>query len=115
MHYTEILFPLAAHVAMWCPFQEVYDKDTFSRDDAMGDAKLDIQPFMDALNMVWDGIPDGALLKSIEPSRDNCLATESSILLKNGKVVQDIILRLQNVESGELELNLQWVSISSSW
>lgn len=95
--------------------QEVFDKDTFSRDDAMGDAELDIQPFMDALKMVWDGVPDGALLKSIEPSRENCLATESSILYKNKKVVQEAILRLRNVESGELELQLQWVNISSSW
>ncbi|XP_020256685.1 GTPase activating protein 1-like [Asparagus officinalis] len=94
---------------------EVYDKDTFSRDDAMGDAELDIQPYLDAMKMVWDGIPDGALLKSIEPSSDNCLAAESSIVYKNKKVVQEAILRLRNVESGEVEIQMQWVKITSSW
>ena len=68
----------------------------------MGDANLDLQPFMDALNMVWDGIPDGALLKSVEPGRGNCLDTESSVMYKNRKVVQGVILRLRKVESGEL-------------
>ncbi|KAJ6846228.1 GTPase activating protein 1-like [Iris pallida] len=90
---------------------EIYDKDTFSRDDKMGKTELDIQPFLDAVKLAWDGIPEGALLKSVEPSRDNCVATESYILYKGRKVVQDVILRLKHVESGEIELQLHWVTV----
>uniref|UniRef100_G3MPQ9 C2 domain-containing protein n=1 Tax=Amblyomma maculatum TaxID=34609 RepID=G3MPQ9_AMBMU len=90
---------------------EIYDKDTFTRDDEMGEAELDIQPFLDAVRLAWDGIPDGALLKSVEPSMDNCVATESYILYKSRKVVQDVILRLKNAESGEIELQLLWITV----
>jgi hypothetical protein len=39
------------------------------------------------------------------------LATESHITWKDGKVSQDIVLRLRNTNTGELVLHLQWVSI----
>lgn len=91
--------------------QEVYDKDLFSRDDEMGDAELDIQPFMEAVNMELAGMANGTIIKSLKPSRQNCLADESPIIWKDGKIIQDVILRLKNVESGELELQLLWVNI----
>jgi hypothetical protein len=39
------------------------------------------------------------------------LATESHITWKDGKVSQDIVLRLRNTNTDELVLHLQWVSI----
>ncbi|WOK91842.1 protein C2-DOMAIN ABA-RELATED 5-like [Canna indica] len=90
---------------------KVYDKDTFSRDDKMGDAEIDIEPFVEAVRMNYSDIPDGTIVKTVYPNRQNCLADESSIIWRDGQVAQDIIIRLRNVESGELELQLQWISI----
>ncbi|CAL9168177.1 unnamed protein product [Musa hybrid cultivar] len=89
----------------------VYDKDTFSRDDKMGDAEIDIVPFIEAVKMNLSDIPNDTIIKTMNPNRHNCLAEESAIVWKDGKVVQDIIVRLRNVESGELELQLLWVDI----
>ncbi|KAH0448189.1 hypothetical protein IEQ34_021989 [Dendrobium chrysotoxum] len=94
---------------------EVYDKDTFSSDDPMGDAEFDIQPFFEAVKMdLRDAPPDGSVLRKQASTRVNCLAEESTIYLLNGKVVQDIVLRLRNVECGEIELQLRWVDLPSS-
>ncbi|RWW02675.1 hypothetical protein BHE74_00048442 [Ensete ventricosum] len=91
--------------------QRVYDKDTFSRDDKMGDAEIEIVPFVEAVRMNLSDIPNGTIIKTMNPNRHNCLAEESAIVWKDGKVMQDIIVRLRNVESGELELQLLWVDI----
>lgn len=93
---------------------QVFDKDTFSRDDKMGDAELDIQPFVECVRMKLEGTPSGTIITTVKPSRQNCIAGESPIIWKDGKVVQDIVLRLRNVETGELELELQWVNIPSA-
>ncbi|KAK8914610.1 putative ADP-ribosylation factor GTPase-activating protein AGD11 [Platanthera zijinensis] len=90
---------------------EVYDKDTFSLDDPMGDAEFDVQPFFEALKMDLKGADDGTVIRKQVPNRQNCLAEESNIYLVKGKVVQDIVLRLRNVECGEIELKLQWVDV----
>ncbi|CAN6445656.1 unnamed protein product [Victoria cruziana] len=87
---------------------EVYDKDRFSRDDGMGDAEIDINTFMDAVKMRIAGSEDNVVCRTVLPAPNNCLATESCIRCVNGKIVQDIILRLRNVECGELELQLFW-------
>ncbi|XP_031491039.1 GTPase activating protein 1-like [Nymphaea colorata] len=87
---------------------EVYDKDRFSHDDGMGDAEIDINPFMEAVKMRIAGSEDNVVYRTILPAPNNCLATESCIRCVDGKIVQDIILRLRNVECGELELQLVW-------
>ncbi|WOL04942.1 protein C2-DOMAIN ABA-RELATED 5-like [Canna indica] len=91
---------------------QVYDKDTFSRDDKMGDAEIDIQPFIEAvkLNLSPD-VPSDTIVTTVKPNRQNCLADESAVVWKDCKIVQDIIVRLRNVESGELELQLLWIKI----
>ncbi|XP_028552905.1 protein C2-DOMAIN ABA-RELATED 4 isoform X2 [Dendrobium catenatum] len=91
--------------------QQIFDKDTFSSDDEMGDAEFDIHSFLAAVRMDLTGIPNGTTITTVKPSRENCLAVESPILKKDGKVVQDLVLRLRNVESGEVELQLSWVNI----
>ncbi|CAA6661345.1 unnamed protein product [Spirodela intermedia] len=91
----------------------VYDKDTFT-DDRMGNAEIDIQPFIEAVQMRLRALPDGAIIRKVVPTRTNCLSEESKIHFRDGKLVQDIILRLRNVESGEVELQLQWVDVPAS-
>ncbi|KAL2462999.1 Calcium-dependent lipid-binding (CaLB domain) family protein [Forsythia ovata] len=89
----------------------VYDHDTFSMDDKMGDAEFDIKPFMEALRIKLDGLPCGTVITRVQPCRSNCLSEETSVIWKDGKVIQDMILRLRNVESGEVELQLQWINL----
>ncbi|OWM84990.1 protein C2-DOMAIN ABA-RELATED 4-like isoform X1 [Punica granatum] len=90
----------------------VYDRDRFSLDDKMGDAEFDIRPFLDIVRMDLEGLPSGTVIRKIIPSRQNCLAEESCITWINGRVVQDMILRLRNVECGEIEVQLQWMDPS---
>lgn len=89
----------------------VYDRDRFSRDDKMGDAEIDIQPFIEAVKLRLEELPNGTILRKIHPNRQNCLAEESCIVWCNGKVVQHMFLRLRNVECGEIELQLQWINV----
>ncbi|XP_048596654.1 protein C2-DOMAIN ABA-RELATED 10 isoform X2 [Brassica napus] len=90
--------------------QTVFDWDKFTGDDKMGDANIDIQPYLDALKMGMEllRLPNGCAIKRVQPSRLNCLSDESSIVWNNGKITQDMILRLNNVECGEIEIMLEW-------
>ncbi|KAL6223546.1 hypothetical protein ACLB2K_006931 [Fragaria x ananassa] len=89
----------------------VYDKDTFTFDDKMGDAEFEIATFVKVLQMRLEGLPEGTIIARVQPTRQNCLAEESCIIWSNGKVVQNMVLRLRNVERGELELQLQWIHV----
>lgn len=94
--------------------QLVYDKDTFSPDDKMGDAEFRIEPFLEAQKMRLGSLPNGTIIMRIQPSRENCYAEESRIVWKDGRVVQNMVLRLRNVERGEVELEIHWVDIPGS-
>uniref|UniRef100_A0A803Q682 C2 domain-containing protein n=1 Tax=Cannabis sativa TaxID=3483 RepID=A0A803Q682_CANSA len=85
----------------------VYDKDTFSFDDKMGEVDIDVGPFLKALKMQLQGVPDGITVAKVQPTKQNCLTEESSIVWSGGKLVQSMILRLRNVECGEVELQLR--------
>ena len=89
----------------------VYDKDTFTFDDKMGDAEFEIATFVKVVQMRLEGLPEGTIIARVQPTRKNCLAEESCIVWSNGKVVQNMVLRLRNVERGEVELQLQWIPI----
>lgn len=96
-------------------FQTVYDHDMLSKDDPMGDAKFDIKSFMEALNMPrLERHPNGTVLKRIPPSRTNYLAEESIVVWKDKEVIQQLSLRLRNVESGEIEIELLWTHLKDS-
>ncbi|VAH37559.1 unnamed protein product [Triticum turgidum subsp. durum] len=97
------------------PVQDVFDKDTFF-DDPMGNAELDIGPLVEAATMriQLQGVADGTVVKKLVPNRQNCLAEESAVYLSEGTVKQDVVLRLRNVECGEVELQLQWIDIPGS-
>ncbi|XVF41123.1 hypothetical protein PTKIN_Ptkin01aG0255300 [Pterospermum kingtungense] len=91
----------------------VYDKDTFSTDDFMGDAEIDIQPLFSAAKAYenFEIFEPMELGKSVA-SKDNTLVKEGIITLIDGKVKQEISLRLQNVERGVLEIELECVPLT---
>ncbi|XP_008813423.1 probable ADP-ribosylation factor GTPase-activating protein AGD11 isoform X2 [Phoenix dactylifera] len=92
---------------------QVYDKDTFSTDDRMGEAEIDIQPLVSAAKAYESStISEPMQLGKWLASDDNTLVKDSIISLDNGKVKQEITLRLQNVERGELEIELECVPLS---
>ncbi|XP_074558624.1 GTPase activating protein 1-like isoform X2 [Curcuma longa] len=93
---------------------EVFDKDTFSLDDPMGHAEFDIRMLVEAVKMELDDLPNGTIITTVVPCRKNCLAEVSRVYWSDGTVFQDLILRLRNVERGEVELKLRWVSIEGS-
>ncbi|RRT64844.1 hypothetical protein B296_00027400, partial [Ensete ventricosum] len=89
---------------------QVFDKDGFSMDDAMGHAEFDIRPFLEAVKMNPQGVPEGTIIRKVVP----CLAEESVVRWCHVQVIQDLALRLKDVvERGEVELQLQlqWVNI----
>lgn len=91
--------------------QTVYDKDTFTVDDKMGDADIDIKPYLAAIQMGLSNLPNGCAIKRIQPGKNNCLADESSVVWNNGKITQDMRLKLRNVECGEVGIQLEWIEV----
>ncbi|CAA7054613.1 unnamed protein product [Microthlaspi erraticum] len=91
---------------------QVFDYDTFSADDIMGEAEIDIQPLIQSAMAFGDpemfgDMQIGKWLKS----HDNALLEDSIINIADGKVKQEIHIKLQNVESGELELEMEWLPL----
>lgn len=78
----------------------------------MGEAEVDLQPLITAATTFGDAgmfgnIQIGKWLKS----HDNALIRDSTINIVDGKVKQEVSLKLQNVESGEVELELEWMPL----
>lgn len=92
----------------------MYDHDTFTKDDKMGDAEFAIKPYVTALSMHLQDLPYGTIVTRVQPSWHNCLAEESQVIWCDGKLVQDLILRLKHVECGEVEVQLQWIDLPGS-
>ncbi|KAK6228663.1 hypothetical protein QUC31_005916 [Theobroma cacao] len=91
----------------------VYDKDTFSTDDFMGDAEIDIQPLVAAAKACENSeLRESMQLGKWVASKDNTLVKDGIITLVDGKVKQEISLRLQNVERGVLEIELECVPLT---
>ncbi|XP_010032309.2 probable ADP-ribosylation factor GTPase-activating protein AGD11 [Eucalyptus grandis] len=91
----------------------VYDKDTFKQDDFMGEAEIDIQPLLSAAKAYESSTIDESMqLGKWVASRDNTLVKDGVISLMDGKVKQDITLRLKNVERGELDIELECVPLT---
>ena len=81
----------------------------------MGDAEFEIGPLLKAVVKLDSKIlADGTIISKVQPCRQNCIAEESHIFISKGKVVQDMVLRLRNVECGEVELQLQWIDVPCS-
>ncbi|KAL2633406.1 hypothetical protein R1flu_004885 [Riccia fluitans] len=93
---------------------QVYDYDTFSADDIMGEAEVDINPMLEAARM-HEGLDIDVGKMQIGrwlSTADNALMQDSEIWLCDGRVTQEMTLKLQNVESGELDIALEWVPLT---
>lgn len=90
----------------------VYDYDTFSSDDIMGEAEVDLQPMITSAIAFGDaGMFGNMQIGKWLKSHDNALIDDSTVNIVNGKVKQALSLKLQNVESGEIELELEWMPL----
>ncbi|KAI5671098.1 hypothetical protein M9H77_11462 [Catharanthus roseus] len=91
---------------------EVYDHDTFSADDIMGEAEIDIQPMITSAMAFGDaGMFQNMQIGKWLKSHDNALIEDSTVNIIDGKVKQAVSLKLQNVESGELDIELEWIPL----
>ncbi|KAG2612751.1 hypothetical protein PVAP13_4KG304900 [Panicum virgatum] len=92
---------------------QVFDYDMLSKDDKMGEAEIDLQPMISAATAFGDAdlLADMQIGKWLK-SPDNALARDSPVNVVNGKVKQEVSLKLQNVESGEVDLELEWIPLN---
>ncbi|XVE91035.1 hypothetical protein DITRI_Ditri20bG0123700 [Diplodiscus trichospermus] len=91
---------------------QVYDHDTFSADDIMGEAEIDIQPVISSAMAYGDPEKFGNMqIGKWIKSHDNALIEDSIVNIIDGKVKQDVSLKLQNVESGEIYLQVEWLAL----
>lgn len=93
--------------------QLVYDKDKFKNDDFMGEAEIDIQPLVAAAKAYEKSTIDEPMqLGKWVANKDSTLVKDGVIYLIDGKIRQEISLRLQNVERGVLEIELECVPLT---
>lgn len=99
---------------MFTIFQAVYDRDRFSNDDSMGVADIDVKPYIECLKKGLDlkNVPNGTKLERIQPKKQNYLSDESCIVWENGKIVQDMVVRLTDVECGEVVLQIELIPVT---
>ncbi|KAG6573810.1 putative ADP-ribosylation factor GTPase-activating protein AGD11 [Cucurbita argyrosperma subsp. argyrosperma] len=91
----------------------VYDKDTFSTDDFMGEAEIDIHPLLSAAQACEKSTAcEPMQLANWVAGKENTLAKDGIISLVDGKPRQDVSLKLQNVERGVLDMELECVPLS---
>lgn len=103
---------LYSHLSFYLELQQVYDHDTFSADDIMGEAEIDIQPMITSAMAFGDaGMFGNMQIGKWLKSNDNALLDDSTVNIVDGKVKQEVNLKLQNVESGDLELELEWIPL----
>lgn len=94
----------------------VYDKDTFSTDDFMGEAEIDIQPLVSAARATEISSLDESVplchWKAASQENANAVVREGIITQEDGKVKQQITLKLQKVERGVLEIELECLPLT---
>lgn len=87
----------------------VYDKDTFSADDNMGEAHIDLNPLINTVKLKEShNCEEGVTIRSVAATGENGFTSDSVIKIKKGQIVQKICLRLKNVERGKIKLELVW-------
>ncbi|KAL6853434.1 hypothetical protein ACP4OV_019463 [Aristida adscensionis] len=92
---------------------QVYDKDTFTTDDRMGEAEINIQPLVAAAKAYETAtIADTAQLNRWMAKDGVWVPRDSVISVVDGKVKQVVTVRLQNVERGHLEMELECVPLT---
>ncbi|KAE8670615.1 putative ADP-ribosylation factor GTPase-activating protein AGD11 [Hibiscus syriacus] len=91
----------------------VYDKDTFSYDDFMGDAEIEIQPLVTAAQAhERSEIHESMQLEKSVEDKENTLEKDGLITVVDGKVKQDLSVQLQNVETGVLEIEIECLPLT---
>ncbi|XP_047332643.1 protein C2-DOMAIN ABA-RELATED 8-like [Impatiens glandulifera] len=95
----------------------VWDKDTLTGDDKMGDAEIDIKPYIKMMMKLLDDDDqelfreEGRVVGIVEANKKmNCLVEESCIFWKNGKMIQEMHLELRNVKSGQVQIQIEWIN-----
>ncbi|KAK3166506.1 hypothetical protein QOZ80_1AG0046580 [Eleusine coracana subsp. coracana] len=92
---------------------QVYDKDTFTTDDRMGEAEINIQPLVAAARAYETSVvTDTEQLNKWMTKEGTWIPRDSCISVIDGKVKQLITVRLQNVERGHLEMELECVPLT---
>ncbi|KAI5065947.1 hypothetical protein GOP47_0018571 [Adiantum capillus-veneris] len=88
----------------------VFDKNTFTSDDEMGEAQIDLTPLIGAVKLKEQAhtTAENVVIHRVVASKENSLARDSIIKFRNGTIVQECCVKLQNVERGEIELELMW-------
>ncbi|CAN1336547.1 Protein C2-DOMAIN ABA-RELATED 11 [Linum perenne] len=81
----------------------------------MGRAELNLQPIASAarLKQILHVSSGETVLRKVVPDSDNCLLRESTICCIDGEVVQNVWLKLHEVESGEIELKIKLINSSA--
>lgn len=92
---------------------QVFDQDVLSSNDIMGEADVNLQPMITAATAFGDPdlLADMQIGKWLQ-SNDNALIRDSIINIIDGKVKQEVSLKLQNVESGGIDLELEWIPLA---
>ncbi|KAL3622616.1 hypothetical protein CASFOL_034027 [Castilleja foliolosa] len=92
----------------------VYDKDTFSTDDFMGDAEIDIQPLLSVAKLSECSSTDEQMELGDEEDSDEekTVLDDRVVTLEDGRVKQNFAIKLKNVERGVLEIELECVLLS---
>ncbi|TVU39044.1 hypothetical protein EJB05_12446 [Eragrostis curvula] len=90
---------------------EVFDEDKFTADDSMGVAYINLTDIYDAAKLDLKHVSNETRIKTIYPVGVNYLGDESHVTWNDSKVVQDLTLKLTNVESGRIVLQLEWVYV----
>jgi hypothetical protein len=80
-------------------------------DDKMGEAEIDIKPYLECLQWHLQSLLDGTKVNRVQPNEKNCLSNESCIIWNKGQNDQDMLLKLINVECGEVEVQIEWIDI----
>lgn len=89
----------------------MFDWDRFKHDDKMGNAFVNLQPIASAskLKRALKLSTGETKLRKVAPDVDNCLMEDSYVRFVDGEIIQDVRLRLCDVESGELYLTIKWI------
>jgi hypothetical protein len=77
----------------------------------MGVAEINLTDIYDAAKLDLKHATDGTMIKTIYPVGVNYLGGESHVMWKDGKVVQDLTLKLTKADSGVIMLQLEWVHV----
>ncbi|XP_078443660.1 calcium-dependent lipid-binding (CaLB domain) family protein isoform X2 [Wolffia australiana] len=79
-------------------------------DDKMGRGDVDLQGLVSGIRLSRAlRLSKGETqLRKVAPNGENSLMAESFVVFVDGEIVQNLRLKLRDVESGEIELSLRW-------